>query len=90
MLYQLRIQGGHAPPSLLKLVIKRMVAIRGALYFMFLGTPSDHPGSDAVYYRSPLSKKNLEPQTCVGMEIREQMVQVEWQPADAENDDDND
>ena len=41
---QLRIQGGsqggHGPPlSLLKLVIKKMAAIGGPLYFMFLGPP---------------------------------------------------
>ena len=31
-------QGGHGPPlSLLKLVIKKMAAIGGPLYFMFLG-----------------------------------------------------
>ena len=55
MLYnnQLRIQGGsqggHAPPlSLLKLVIKKMAAIGGPLYFMFLAPPpSDLAGSDA-------------------------------------------
>ena len=41
---QLRIQGGsqggHGPPlSLLKLVIKKMAAISGPLYFMFLAPP---------------------------------------------------
>ena len=36
---QLRIQGAMPPLFLLKLVIKKMTAIRGALYFMFLGPP---------------------------------------------------
>ena len=35
-----------APLNLLKLVIKKLAAIRGALYFMFLAPP-DNPGSDA-------------------------------------------
>ena len=50
---QLRIQGGGGKGggrvpllSLLKLVIKKMATIRGALYFMFLA----HPGSDAESY----------------------------------------
>ena len=43
-------KGGHAPLSLLKLVTKKMAAISGPLYFMFLGPPppSDHAGSDAA------------------------------------------
>ena len=44
-------QGGHGPPCpLLKLVIKKMAAIGGPVYFMFLAppSPSDHPGSDAT------------------------------------------
>ena len=49
---QLRIQGGAKGPwpplPLLKLVIKKMAAISGPLYFMFLGPPSDHAGSDAA------------------------------------------
>ena len=44
-------RGPWPPPSLLKLVIKKMAAIGGPLYFMFLAPPpppsSDHPGSDA-------------------------------------------
>ena len=37
---QLLIQErGHAPQSLLKLVIKKMAAIHGALYFMYLPPP---------------------------------------------------
>ena len=50
-------QGGHrAPPlSLLKLVIKKMAAIGGPLYFMFLAPlpPPDHPGSDAATHAPP-------------------------------------
>ena len=52
---QLRIQGGGGakgamhPMSLLKLVIKKLAAIRSALYFMFLGPRSTHPGYDAAY-----------------------------------------
>ena len=43
-------KGAMAPHlSLLKLVIKKMAAIGGPLYFMFLAPPppSDHAGSDA-------------------------------------------
>ena len=63
---QLRIQGGGPrgpwppPLSLLKLVIKKMAAIGGPLYFMFLGPPpSDHAGSDADNtWSSPSFVKN--------------------------------
>ena len=49
---QLRIQGGgqggHGPPVPIKTSHKKMAAIHGALYFMFLApAPSDHSGSDA-------------------------------------------
>ena len=40
-------KGGGKGAMLLKLVIKKMAAIRGALYFMFLAPTPDHPGSDA-------------------------------------------
>ena len=40
-------KGAMAPLSLLKLVIKKMAATCGALYFMFLALP-DNPGSHAA------------------------------------------
>ena len=41
---------GHAPHlSLLKLVIKKMATTCGALYFMFLASPSDNPRYDAAW-----------------------------------------
>ena len=41
-------KGAMPPLSLLKLVIKKMAATCGTLYFMFFALPSDNPGSHAV------------------------------------------